>query len=149
MSDPLDAGHSGQRASKGPVLRLAVLPFANVTAAPIIDAYSLGVTEAVARALRTSGLHACSDTVAATLNRDDLHVRQLGGCLKVDGVLLGNVRDEEGLVCLTVQLLRTTDGSCVWLGRFDCKSFACSDLLERVALDIAREVRERWDYEPR
>ncbi len=135
---------------------VAVLPFDNVGAAEN-EYFADGVTEEMtSRLAEISGLRVTSRTSAAQYKATVKSVREIGRELRVEYVLEGTVRTDRGLdgsgqVRVTPRLIRVSDESSIWTGRYDAnlapgEIFAVQgEIAEQVAraLDVALVAGER------
>src|SRR2546428_776543 len=121
---------------------VAVLPFANMSAAKNDEYFSDGITEEVINALaNVDGLRVVSRTSAFAYKNRNLSIRQIGEELAVATVLEGSVRREGNALRLTAQLINAKDGYHMWSKTYDreLKSvFAVEDELARSIADALR-----------
>ena len=105
---------------------IAVLPFANMSAAKENEYFSDGITEEILNALaRTPGLRVAARTSAFSFKGKNESVQRIGEALKVGVVLEGSVRREGKKLRITAQLISVADGFHLW-----------SDTLDRQAEDV-------------
>jgi TolB-like protein/Tfp pilus assembly protein PilF len=127
----LDAWHvAHSRAGRTPAagedpaarIRLAVLPFQNLSASPEQDYFSDGLTEELithlAR-LRPDRLAVIARTSAMGYRNTDKDVRAIGAELGVGYVLEGSVRRSGDQVRVTAQLITAADGCHLWAESYD------------------------------
>jgi TolB-like protein/tRNA A-37 threonylcarbamoyl transferase component Bud32 len=122
--------------------RVAVIPFVHACARPAVDAFSDGVGEEVAVALREfEGLvlapNVCSDREAVSGHVSHV-VRRAGA----DVVLLGDVRrsDDDKGVFITATLFDGRSGRCIWSGASAARRRDDAGTVTSPAREIARAV---------
>lgn len=142
--------HLGQHSTKEAVrvttspVRIAVLPFVNLTGDPSKEYLCDGITEEM-----ISGLGAVSpgrlDVIART---SAMHykntlktIREIGQELKVGYVLESSVRKSGIGLRVTAQLVRASDASNVWAGEFDLKSDDEMGFQQEAAAAIADSIK--------
>ena len=116
-----DGGPAPVRApgAAGPA-SVAVLPFANLSAAPDDQYFSDGLAEDLVNALaRLPGLRVASRTSSFRFRGREVDVRQAGRELGVGAVLEGSVRRAGERLRFTVHLTGVDDGYHIWSERFD------------------------------
>ncbi len=132
---------SARRAAAAP-LRLAVLPFLNLSGDPDQEYLSDGMTEetitALAR-LSPQRLVVIGRTSVMGLKRTEKSLREIGRDLAVDHVLEGSVRRAGDRVRVTAQLVRVNDEAHLWAQSYDR---AFGDLLT-IQADVAQGVGEQ------
>ncbi len=102
------------------VASIAVLPFANLSAAPEQEYFCDGLAEELLNALTTvSGLRVVARTSAFSLKHQQLDVREIGRRLNAATVLEGSVQRTGNRVRILTQLINTVDGYHLWSERFD------------------------------
>jgi DNA-binding winged helix-turn-helix (wHTH) protein/TolB-like protein/Flp pilus assembly protein TadD len=110
-------------ASAGQVRSLAVLPFRMLTQAQDSEQLGVGLADAlITRLSNTGGLVVRPTSTVlkyAATERDPL---ALGRKIEVDAVLDGHLQRNDDQVRLTVQLLRTDDGTPLWAESFEEKN---------------------------
>jgi TolB-like protein/tRNA A-37 threonylcarbamoyl transferase component Bud32/Tfp pilus assembly protein PilF len=157
-SGPADAPDVAGEAS------IAVLPFANIGAAPDNQYFSDGLAEDLIIALtRLSGLRVVSRTSSFRFRGHDADVREIGRDLGVSAIVEGSVRRSGTRLRITAQLTNTATGYNIWSGRFDREMtdvFAIQDeivesivnalapaLLDEAALAVRRSTENLEAYE--
>ena len=118
-------------------LRLAVLPFANLTGNPDRDYLSDGLTEELITDLgRLRDLGVIARTTTMKYKLSPKGAGQIARELGVDFILEGSVREADQRLRVTAQLIRGSDETHVWAESYDR---ALSDVLA-VQGDVARSV---------
>lgn len=109
--------------------RVAVLPFVNVTARPVIDGFSCAITQRMLDALSSlGGVLVVLPSAPLAADGGEVHSAMLGRLLQVDALLLGNVREVGGAVGVIAELRDATSGACLWVG--------CTERPRRPAVDL-------------
>lgn len=133
------------RTPAGPV-RIAVLPFVNLTGDPGKEYLSDGMTEELITVLgnldsgrleviaRTSAMHYRNTVETAS---------QIGQELKVDYLLEGSVQRSGNGVHVTAQLILASSASQVWAGEFDLRSEDAMSSQQGIAAGIADSIQLR------
>jgi TolB-like protein/Tfp pilus assembly protein PilF len=121
-------------------VRMAILPFANLTGDPAREFLGDGLTEELIAGLgRVRDLGVIARTSVMRYKGADRSVRQIGKELSVDYVLEGSVRESERRLRVTAQLIRTSDETHVWAESYD---YELNDLL-RIEAQVANQVAEQ------
>ena len=99
--------------------RIAVLPFANMSADPDNEYFSDGLAEDLINALaQIEGLRVVARTSAFQFKGQALDIRELGKRLDVETILEGSVRKAGKQLRVTAQLIDTADGYHIWSERY-------------------------------
>jgi len=130
-------------AARRPV-RIAVLPFVNLTGDPNEEYLCDGLTEAMISELsrlspdrlsviaRTSAMHYKGTTAP---------IPQIGRDLNVDYLLESSVRGSTERAHITTQLVRASDATHQWTGEYERDLKDLVSVQQRVAIGIAEEIR--------
>jgi TolB-like protein/tetratricopeptide (TPR) repeat protein len=125
-------------------LRLAVLPFANLTGDPDREYLSDGLTEELITDLgRLRDLGVIARTTVMKYKQSPKGVDQVGRELRVDFVLEGSVRQADHRLRVTAQLIRTSDETHVWAETYDREVSDVLAIQGDVARSVAREIQMR------
>ena len=125
-------------------LRLAVLPFANLTGNPDREYLSDGLTEELITDLgRLRDLGVIARTTVMKYKQSPKGVGQIGRELGVDLVLEGSVREADRRLRVTAQLVRTSDETHVWAESYDREVSDVLAIQGDVARSVAREIQMR------
>jgi serine/threonine-protein kinase len=131
---------SGSAAHRGP--SVAVLPFADMSAAHDQDYFCDGMAEELITALsKIDGLSVASRTSAFRFRGASLDLKQVATALNVTAVLEGGVRRSGTQMRITVRLTQAADGFQLWSERFDRDAsdiFAVQDEIARTVVDALR-----------
>ena len=136
--------HSMNSAAASRPVRIAVLPFVNLTGDPKLEYLCDGMTEAMIAELsrlspnhlsviaRTSSMHYKGTTTP---------IPDIGRELQVDYVLEGSVRGSEEQAHITTQLVRAFDATHQWTGEYERDLKNVFTVQQEVATGIAEEIR--------
>jgi serine/threonine-protein kinase len=139
LSDP-GAGRAERLAPPAP-RSLAVLPFANLSAAPDNEYFSDGLSEELVNALtRLPSLKVASRTSAFRFRQHQGDLRDVGRALGVDAVLEGSVRRAGDRVRITVVLTNVVDGYHIWSERYDRELTDVFDVQDDIVRSIVSAV---------
>jgi TolB-like protein len=138
------AGHAGtpttQAAAaeaRGPAPSIAVLPFADMSAARDQEYMGDGLAEEILNLLaQVDGLQVTGRTSSFAFKGKGTRLEEIGRDLHVEHVLEGSVRRVGQRIRVTAQLVKTADGFHLWSQNFD------RDLADALALqdEVARAV---------
>ena len=121
---------------------VAVLPFADMSAAHDQDYFCDGMAEELITALsKIDGLSVASRTSAFRFRGASLDLKQVADALNVNAVLEGGVRRAGSQLRITVRLTQAADGFQLWSERFDRDAtdiFAVQDEIARTVVDALR-----------
>jgi TolB-like protein/Flp pilus assembly protein TadD/predicted Ser/Thr protein kinase len=125
-------------------LRLAVLPFANLTGDPGREYLGDGLTEELITDLgRLRDLGVIARTTVMKYKRSPKGVGQIARELKVDLVLEGSVRQADRRLRVTAQLIRASDETHLWAENYDREVSDVLAVQGDVARSVAREIQMR------
>jgi eukaryotic-like serine/threonine-protein kinase len=131
---------------RGPAaaIRLAVLPFANLTGDPQQEFFSDGLTQqmnAQLGGLNPQALSVIGNASVARYKKTNTPIDQIGRELGVQYVLEGGTQREGTRIRITAELIRTKDQSQVWAETFDKDAASMlaiqSDVVQKVAAALA------------
>ena len=131
------------RVAGAATMRLAVLPFRNVSGDPEQEFFSDGFTDemiAELGALEPSRLGVIARTTSMHYKGSAKNARDIGSELGVDYVLEGSVRREGDRVRINADLVETKDQTSLWSETYDRKAAAVIDIQKDVAMAIARSL---------
>ncbi|MBM3789652.1 MAG: tetratricopeptide repeat protein, partial [Acidobacteria bacterium] len=124
-------------------IKLAVLPFANLTGDPAQEYFSDGLTEemiAQLGRLDPQRLSVIARTSAMGYKRTEKPIEQIGRELGVTYVLEGSARRQEGRVRITAQLIRVQDQTQQWADSYERELADILALQSEVARGVARSL---------
>jgi TolB-like protein len=130
---------AGAPAAAGRAIKIAVLPFANVSGDAQQDFLSDGVTtELIAELgrLRPDALSVIARTSVMRYKKTDAPVDQIGRELGVDYLLEGSAQREGGRIRITAELIKVADQTQLWADRYE-RDMAGILALQR---DVAQKV---------
>jgi TolB-like protein len=122
---------------------VGVLTFINVSAEPKVDPLSDGITQDIVDAV-TSVEGFEHEVRRCTLPQvgGDTHFCAMSYYLNVGWLLLGNVRENDGVLLTTAQLVCLDSGTPVWFGRGHCESAARRCTAEQMAAEMASRIAD-------
>jgi serine/threonine-protein kinase len=129
----------GRPSATAPI-KLAVLPFENLTGDPEQEYFSDGLTEEMITQLgrlHPGGLSVIARTSSMRYKKRDVSVDQIGRELGVDYVLEGSARRESGRVRISATLIRVRDQTQRWADSFDRELAGILALQSDVARSVA------------
>ncbi len=127
-------------------IRLAVLPFQNLTGDPNKEYLADGLTEETISQLgrlNPEQLGVIARTSVMGYKHKDVRIDQIGRDLSVQYVLENSLRESGNHIRLTAQLIQVKDQTHVWAKDYD---YAAKDILrveDDVAKSVAQEIRLR------
>ncbi len=128
------------KAAAPAAIRLAVLPFANLTGDPRQEFFSDGLTQQLSAelgGLNPQALSVIGNTSAARYKGTNAPLDRIGRELRVDYVLEGGAQREGTTVRITAELIKTRDESQVWAETFDRDASSLLTLQSEVAQKVA------------
>ncbi len=121
---------------------IAVLPFADLSAARDQDYFCEGMAEELIHALaRLPGLRVASRTAAFQFKGHTGDMRAVGERLGVESVLEGSVRRAGEHLRITLQLVDAVSGYQQWTGRYDRELADVFAVQEEIAVAVAQALR--------
>ena len=125
-------------------VRLAVLPFSNLTGSADREYLSDGLTEEIIADLgRIRDLGVIARTTVMKYKNSDKGAGQIGRELHVGYVLEGAVRQAERRLRVSAQLIRVSDETHVWAESYDRQMADLLDVQSDVARSVAEQIRGR------
>jgi serine/threonine-protein kinase len=154
MGEVVQALEEASGAVKGNVAQpsIAVLPFADMSAAKDQEWFSDGLTEEIINALaHVAGLKVTARTSAFAFRGKEQDIRAIAQTLGVDHVLEGSVRRAGERLRVTAQLIKASDGYHLWSERYDRQLADVFALQDEIASSIAAalEVKLGAAHAPR
>jgi TolB-like protein/DNA-binding winged helix-turn-helix (wHTH) protein len=121
---------------------LAVLPLQNLSGDPAQDYFAAGITDELTTELaHIHGLQVVSRTSASQFQASNRSLADIAHALGVEGVVEGSVVRAANRVRITTQLIEAKNDRHVWAGTYEGSVDEIIALQDRVARDIAREIR--------
>jgi len=127
-------------------IRLAVLPFANLTGDPNKEYLADGLTEEMISQLgrlNPEQLGVIARTSVMGYKHKDVRLDQIGRDLSVQYVLENSLRDSGDHLRLTAQLIQVKDQTHLWSQDYDYAAKDTLNVEDEVAKAVAREIRVR------
>lgn len=136
--------HAARPAPAPGTIRLAVLPFRNLTGDPSQEYFSDGFTEEMINqmgGLDPEHLAVIARTSVMAYKNKDTPLRRIAQDLGVQYVLEGSVRRDADRVRITAQLIQTRDQTHVWAHEFDRSAEATLAIQAEIAREIADGIQ--------
>jgi TolB-like protein/predicted Ser/Thr protein kinase len=136
----------GRTGASARSVRLAVLPFANLTGDPQQEFFSDGLTQqmnAQLGGLDPQTLSVIGNASVARYKKTNTPIDQVGRDLNVEYVLEGGAQREGTRVRITVELTKTRDQTQVWAQTFDQDASSMLALQSEVAQKVAEALALR------
>ena len=132
-----------------PVPSIAVLPFVSLGPGREQDYFANGLTDELINALaRLEGLRVVSRTTVFQFKGQAIDVRELARRLQVNAVLEGSVREADGRVRITVQLVKAADGCQLWSEQYDRPLDNVFALQDEIVRKIVEKLAARLQGSP-
>jgi serine/threonine-protein kinase len=131
---------TGAAGATARVVRLAVLPFANVSGDAEQEYLSDGLTTemiALLGQLHPETLHVIARTTAMRYKKTDKPIDEIGRELGVDYVLEGSAQREAGRIRITADLIKVADQTQLWAERYERELAGILVLQNEVAQKVA------------
>jgi TolB-like protein/DNA-binding winged helix-turn-helix (wHTH) protein/Tfp pilus assembly protein PilF len=128
------------------IIRLAVLPFANLTGDPNKEYLADGLTEEMISQLgrlNPEQLGVIARTSVMGYKHKDVRLDQIGRDLSVQYVLENSLRESGDHMRLTAQLIQVKDQTHLWSQDYDYAAKDTLNVEDEVAKAVAREIRVR------
>jgi TolB-like protein/predicted Ser/Thr protein kinase len=128
---------------------IAVLAFADMSAAQDNEYFSDGLTEEIINALaHVQGLKVIARTSAFAFKGKNEDIRHIAGVLGVGHVLEGSVRRSGNRIRVTAQLISSSDGSHLWSERYDREMADVFAMQDEIASAIAEALELKLTPQP-
>ncbi len=125
-------------------IAIAVLPFADMSAARDQEYLCEGMAEEIMNALvRVAGIRVASRTSAFRARRDGAELPAIARALSVGHVLEGSVRTSGSRLRVTAQLTDAATGYQIWSERFDREASDVFAVQDEIAAGVVEGVRAR------
>ncbi len=123
-------------------IRLAVLPFVNMTGDPEQEYFSDGLTENLIASLAKIGaLRVTSRTSVMRYKRTEKSLREIANDLGVDTLIEGSAQQSKDRVRVTAQLIDGKTDEHLWANTYDRPIAEAFGLASEVAREIARRIK--------
>jgi serine/threonine protein kinase/Flp pilus assembly protein TadD len=121
---------------------IAVLPFKNLSAEKESDYFADGLTDEIIRNLSIiDGLEVRSRTSSFTFKDKPRNIREVGEQMKANWVLEGSVLRSGGNLRIIAQLIRVSDDTPFWTGRFDREMKDIFKIQDEISNGIVNQLR--------
>lgn len=134
---------SGGPVSEAATTSLAVIPFKNYSAGNDLFLAEGIVEDILTHLAAFEKLWVMSRTSTEKYRDTELSVPEIAAETGVRYILEGSVRQQDGQVRITVQLIDGKTDKHVWAGNYDRENEDILDLQSKVALDIARVLNQK------
>jgi TolB-like protein/DNA-binding winged helix-turn-helix (wHTH) protein len=132
----------GVEAGGARIQSLAVLPLQNLSGDPAQDYFVAGITDELTTEIaHIHGLRVVSRTSASQFQGQRRSLPDIARQLNVEGVMEGSVMRAGNRVRITTQLIEARNDRHLWAGTYEGSMDEIIALQDRVARDVAREVR--------
>jgi serine/threonine protein kinase/Tfp pilus assembly protein PilF len=122
--------------------RIAVLPFADLSAEKDQEYFCDGITEElINRLAQLTGVRVASRTSAFAMKGQNLDIKDVSGKLGVDQVLEGSVRKSGNRLRISAQLINASDGYQIWSERYDRDMTDVFAIQDEIAQSIERQLK--------
>lgn len=124
-------------------IKMAVLPFANLTSDPEQEYINDSVTrETISQlgSLNPSGLNVIAHSSVSRYGKGDTPIDQIGRALGVDYILEGSAERRSDRVLIAVELIKVKDQTQVWAKTFEHDRSSISSVQNEVAQGVARAL---------
>lgn len=140
----------GSKRTASQLSAVAVLPFLNLSTDPENEYFSDGLTEELITALSNAGgLRVPARTTVFQFKGKAVEVAEAGRKLKVDAIVEGSVRKENGKVRVTVRLNKVADGYQLWSKTYDRELKDLLTVQEDICRDITGALKVRLAIDPK
>lgn len=120
---------------------IAIMPFRTIPRDPDLETFADGLTDELIFTMgRADGLWITSRSTAFQYKNQDRSAVELAETLGVNAVLQGSVRQNQGLLRITIEV-SDVDGFVVWSDRFDAPDDNRSALQDKIAKTLLSRVR--------
>jgi adenylate cyclase len=127
---------------RAPEASVAILPFADLSAAGDQAYFCDGLAEEILNALASvRGLRVASRTSSFRFRGGDADAREIGQSLNVAAIMEGSVRKAGDRVRVTAQLIDAGNGYHLWSENFDRKLEDIFAIQEEIARNVVRALR--------
>lgn len=123
---------------------IAVLPFSNLSGNDSIDYVGDGLSEEVTNYLaQLANLNVVSRTSAFVFKDSDADVSEIGAALAATHIVEGSVREQDGALRVTAQLVETDTGYHVWSQTYERPATDVFAIQDQIAKALASVVTEQ------
>ena len=133
----------GRKGGAEPAIRLAVLPFANLSGDPEQEFLADGITQEMITQLgrlHPQALSVIARTSVMRYKKGDTSIDQIGRELNVNYVLEGSLRREAARVRINAELIRVSDRTQAWAGTYEPELSGILAAQGQVAKGVAKAL---------
>jgi adenylate cyclase len=131
-------------------LRIAVLPFVNMSSSHDDEYFADGLTEElIAELAGVEGLSVISRTSVMHYKNSNKKILEIGKELRVGTVLEGSVRKAGNKIRITAQLIDSTSEDHLWADRYDREMSDIFAVQDEIAKSVTGALRTRLIKEPK
>ena len=133
----------GKKGRAEPAIRLAVLPFMNLSGDPEQEVLSDGLTQELITQLgrlHPEGLSVIGRTTVMRYKKGDTPIDQIGRELGVDHILEGSVQREANRVRITAELIHVIDQTQIWADTYERDLSGILSVQSQVAQSVAKAL---------
>lgn len=128
--------HGDSRAS------IAVMPLLNMSSEADNEYFCDGLAEELLSALsRVKGLHVAARSSSFSFKGKQVHARDAGRLMNVNGVLEGSVKKSGKRLRISVQLVNVASGFQLWSERYDAEMDDVFDVQDQIALAVVTALK--------
>jgi TolB-like protein/Tfp pilus assembly protein PilF len=133
------------KSDKIPDKSIAVLPFADMSAAKDQEYFSDGLSEELLNLLsEIPELKVIGRTSSFSFKGKNEDLRIIGEKLGVAHILEGSVQKEGNKIRVTAQLIKATDGSHLWSQKYDRDLKGIFELQDEIAADVVEQLKLKF-----
>ena len=141
-ASPQHISVKGPAASEPPVHSIAVLPFANLSPDPENEYLADGLAAELLNLLTSiPNLKIAARTSAFAFKDENIDVTEIARQLRVAYILSGSVRQSEGALRISAQLVDANDGYHVWSNSWESELRNIFDIQDEIAASVVRALR--------
>ena len=128
-------------------IKIAVLPFINLSSDPNNEYFSDGITEEIINALaRVDALKVISRTSSFAFKAQNIPLKEIADRLDVHSIIEGSVRVAHKQVRITAKLILAKEDVNLWSETWDRKLENIFDIQDEISLHIADKLREQLGH---
>jgi len=140
--EPVGAEQPVRSLVGSPIKSIAVLPFADMSAAKDQEYFSDGMSEEILNVLtKIDGLKVAGRTSSFSFKGKTQDLREIGAALNVAHILEGSIRKQGNRVRITAQLIQAEDGFHLWSEIYDRELDDIFAIQEEIARAVAEQMK--------
>lgn len=138
----METGPSRSDTSEDQRLRIAVLPFNNMSGDPEQEYFSDGITEDIITELsKISALFVVARNTTFTYKNRPQNLQDVAGELSVDHIVEGSVRKAGNRVRITAQLIDGRSGGHLWAEKYDRELINIFEVQDEITAEITSALK--------